>query len=109
MKMTAEEPVVVVYTTTPPNESEHLAKSLLEKHLIACVNIVPVRSLYQWKGESCDDEEHLLVMKTTKPKAEEVIAAIRTLHSYELPEAIVLPVIVGSPPYLDWVRQEVGG
>jgi periplasmic divalent cation tolerance protein len=79
---------------------------LIKKHLVACVNIVTVRSYYQWKGECCDDEEHLLIIKTPREKAGEVIAAIKGLHPYEVPEIIALPVIDGYLPYLEWVTQE---
>ena len=50
--------------------------------------------------------EHLLIAKTTREKAEEVITAIKSLHPYEVPEIIVLPVMNGYPPYLEWVHQE---
>lgn len=98
--------ICVIYSTVPPAQSEVLAKSLLAKNLVACVNILPVRSLYRWKGECCDDGEHLLIIKTRKDLAEAVIRALRARHPYEVPEIIVLPVIAGHPPYLDWVYAE---
>ena len=98
--------IVVLLSTAPPAESANLARMLIERRLVACVNIIPVRSLYQWKGEFCDDKEHLLVMKTMREHAEEAIAAIKLQHPYEVPEIIVLPVIAGYLPYLDWVYQE---
>ena len=61
--------------------------------------MVPVRSWYRWKGEFCDDGEHLLIAKTRKEQAGDVIRAIRTLHPYEVPEIIVLPV-TWRPPAL---------
>ena len=107
MDQTPSEPIVVLYTTSPPGESGKLAGELLDRHIVACVNIIPVRSLYRWKGEVCDDAEHLLIMKTTQAKAEDVMRAIRELHSYDVPEAVVLPVTAGYLPYLDWVREQV--
>ena len=107
MDKTLSEPIVVIYTTAPPGESENLARELLDRHIVACINIFPVRSLYHWKGEACDEAEHLLVMKTTRAKAEDVIRAIQELHSNEVPEAVVLPVTAGYLPYLDWVREQV--
>jgi periplasmic divalent cation tolerance protein len=101
--------ICVIYSTAPPAQSAMLAKSLLEKNLAACVSITPVRSLYRWKGETCDDEEHLLIIKTRRGLAEAVIQALKAEHPNEVPEIIVLPVIAGHPPYLDWVYQETEG
>ena len=98
--------IIVVLSTVSPDKSELLAKSLLDSRVVACVNVIPVRSYYRWKGESIDEPEHLLIAKTTKEKTEEVIMAIKSLHPYEVPEIIVLPVTDGYLPYLDWVRQE---
>lgn len=101
--------ICVICSTAPPAQSAALAKSLLEKNLAACVNIMPVRSLYRWKGESCDDEEHLLIIKTRRGLADAVIRVLKAEHPYEVPEIIVLPVIAGHPPYLDWVYAETNG
>jgi periplasmic divalent cation tolerance protein len=101
--------ICVILSTVPPALSAVLAKSLLEKNLAACVNITPVRSLYHWKGECCDDEEHLLTIKTRRGLADAMIAALRAVHPYEVPEIIVLPVIAGHPPYLAWVYGETEG
>ena len=98
--------ICVLYSTVPPSRSADLAQRLLEKKLVACVNITPVRSLYRWKGESCDDEEHLLIIKTRQSLADTVIRALRAMHPYEVPEIIVLPVLAGHAPYLDWVYAE---
>jgi len=98
--------ICVIYSTVPPSRSENIAKRLLEKDLVACVNITPVRSLYHWKGEACDDEEHLLIMKTRQSLADAVIRALQSMHPYEVPEIIVLPVIAGHLPYLAWVQGE---
>lgn len=95
-----------MYSTVPPARSSDLARRLLEKGLVACVSIMPVRSLYQWNGESCDEEEHLLIMKTRRSLAGEVTRALKTMHPGEVPEIIVLPVIAGHPLYLDWVVSE---
>jgi periplasmic divalent cation tolerance protein len=105
-KAGALQEICVIWSTVPPALSALLAKSLLEKNLAACVNILPVRSLYRWKGESCDDEEHLLIIKTRRGCADAVIRALKAEHPYELPEIIVLPVSTGYLPYLDWVYQE---
>lgn len=101
--------ICVIWSTVPPSRSDDIAKRLLAKNLVACVNITPVRSLYRWKGESCDDEEHLLIMKTRRDLAEDVIVALKAMHPYEIPEIIVLPVTTGHLPYIDWVLGETRG
>jgi periplasmic divalent cation tolerance protein len=98
--------ICVICSTAPPSLSAALAKSLLDANLAACVNIMPVRSLYRWKGESCDDGEHLLIIKTRRGLADAVIRALKAEHPGEVPEIIVLPVIAGHAPYLDWVYGE---
>ena len=101
--------ICIVLSTVPLAQSAVLAKRMLEKNLVACVNILPVRSMYRWKGEFCDEGEHLLVMKTKKSLADRAIRTLKAVHPYEVPEIIVLPVTGGHLPYLDWVYQETGG
>jgi len=98
--------ICVILSTVPSDKSAEIARSLIDRHLVACVNMVPVRSWYRWKDEFCDDAEHLLMAKTRHEKAGEVIQAIRALHPYDVPEIITLPVISGHAPYLDWVYGE---
>jgi periplasmic divalent cation tolerance protein len=104
--MSLPDETIVVFSTAPPDKSESLAKMLIDTRFVACVNVVPVRSYYRWKGEFCDEQEHLLIAKTTREKAGEVIAAIKSQHPYETPEIIALPIIDGYLPYLEWVRRE---
>lgn len=105
-KAGAGQEICVICSTVPPSRSADLAQRLLEKNLVACVTIAPVRSLYRWKGEFCDDKEHLLIIKTRQSLADNVIRALKTMHPYEVPEIITLPVISGHLPYLEWVHQE---
>ena len=104
--ITAAPEICVILSTVPKAQSKEIARTLIDRHLVACVNMTPVRSWYSWKGEFCDDEEHLLIIKTQKVLAGEVIRAIRELHPYEVPEIIELPVTSGHLPYLAWVHQE---
>ena len=103
---TGRQEICIICTTAPPSHAAALARSLIEKNLVACVNITPVRSLYRWKGEFCDEEEHLLVIKTRRELVQTVMQAIREEHPYEVPEIIALPVTEGYPPYLEWVFEE---
>jgi len=98
--------LVVIFCTIPAAESEAMARALVEGRLVACVNVVPVHSYYRWNGEFCSEPEHLLIAKTKKMLSESVIATIKSLHSYEVPEIIAVPVIAGYAPYLAWVQGE---
>jgi periplasmic divalent cation tolerance protein len=100
----------VLVLTTAGNEAEaqKIAQELVEKRLAACVNIVPrIQSLYRWEGKVETAEEHLLLIKTTRTRASKVQAAIRELHSYDLPEFIVISMEGGSAEYLKWIEESI--
>ena len=101
-----EKEISVILSTVPAAGSAAMAKSLVDRRLAACVNVVPVRSCYQWNGNFCEEDEHLLIVKTRKERTDEVLSAIRLLHPYEVPEIIALPVSAGYLPYLQWVYRE---
>jgi len=103
--------VLVVLVTVPSREDgERIAEALVGDALAACVNLLgPIRSIYRWQGEVCRDDEHLLVIKTTRPRWAALEARVRALHTYETPEVIALPVEAGSAAYLEWVRASAGG
>lgn len=97
---------VALTTAASDVEAEKIARDLVERRLAACVNVLPcVRSIYRWKGEVHADDERLLLIKTTFDRVEEVRKVVRTLHSYELPEFLVLPVLSGDPDYLAWLAE----
>ncbi|MBC7241123.1 MAG: divalent-cation tolerance protein CutA [Anaerolineae bacterium] len=100
--------VVVLSNAGSQEEAERIAGTLVQEFLAACVNIVPrVRSVYRWQGQIEWAEEWMMVMKTRRSLAEALIRRLRQLHSYELPEAIVLPIDGGLAEYLDWIRSNV--
>jgi periplasmic divalent cation tolerance protein len=106
--MTAATDAVVCLVTTPPDQAGPIADALVERELVACVNIVaPVRSVYRWKGEVEHDEEALLVMKTTAAAVRAVDAALRELHPYDTFELVALDVAGGSAAYLSWIGDSV--
>ena len=81
---------------------------LVEGRLAACVNAIgKVASAYRWKGEVQQDQETLLIIKTTAARLAAVEKAIRTHSKYELPEVIAVPVQAGSADYLAWLRESV--
>ena len=101
--------VLLVLTNLPSREAaEKLADAVVTQHAAACVNILaPCRSVYRWKGEIQHDEEHPVLIKTTRDAYAALEAAIRAAHPYELPEIIAVPVMAGLPAYLQWVADEV--
>ena len=108
---TSPDDVIVVLSNTDSAESAaRMARELVGKKLVACVNVVPgVRSFYRWKGEIAEDDEHLMVIKTRRSLFEQVRICMRELHPYELPEIIALPLQGGDSGYLEWVRECTAG
>lgn len=99
--------IVLFTTVSSPEEADRLARTLVERRLAACVNILPqVRSVYRWQGKVEDSPEILLMIKSRRPLFAALAEAVRALHSYEVPELIALPVVDGSAPYLNWIDQE---
>jgi periplasmic divalent cation tolerance protein len=96
--------LVVFVTVGNGDEALKIGRALVEEKLVACVNIIgQIRSLYWWRGEVCDDQEVLLVMKSPSALFETLQNRIRELHSYEVPEVIAVRVERGLPDYLNWV------
>ncbi|KUG20356.1 MAG: divalent-cation tolerance protein CutA [Methanomicrobiaceae archaeon] len=100
---------VVIYCTAPPGEAASIGKALVTEKLAACANIVEVRSIFAWQNEICEEQEHLLIIKTQSALLDRITERIRELHTYDLPEIIALPIVAGYAPYLDWVQEETAG
>lgn len=97
-------PYVVLCTVPDAATGDALARSLVEAKLAACVNRVPgLVSIYRWEGETREDREELLVVKTDEDRLSRVVAAIEAEHPYDCPEALAIPVAGGSLPYLNWI------
>jgi len=95
---------VVLTTAGSEAEASTIAKALVERQLAACVNVVAgVSSTYRWKGAVTTDAEWLLVVKTRTERFEAVRAAIRELHSYELPEVVLIEAAAVDPAYAAWI------
>lgn len=99
---------LVLTTAGSEEEARRIAQTLVERRLAACVNIVPrIHSVYRWEGKVESADEFLLIIKTTRDREEPVRSAIKELHSYELPECLVIAIEAGSKEYLDWVGESV--
>lgn len=101
--------LVVLVTCGSEKEALRLARALVKEHLAACVNIhrAPVRSIYRWKGKVEEAQERLLLVKTTRARFRALRDAVASLHSYDVPEIIALPIERGSPRYLAWIGESV--
>jgi periplasmic divalent cation tolerance protein len=101
-------PYVIVFITAPnKKEAIKINGILLSKRIVACANIIgAVDSYFWWKGRREKANECLLIAKTTRRLVNKLIRIVKSLHSYEVPEIIAMPVIAGYKPYLDWVEKE---
>ena len=102
------EKIIVLSTCGSEEEAVRIAKQLVEGHIAACVNLVPrIRSFYRWQGKVEDSTEWMLVVKTSRERFDALRTVIEAAHSYELPEVLALPIVDGSPNYLDWLDREL--
>jgi len=100
----------IIFTTAgSQEEAVKIAHSLVERRLAACVNIVPrIESVYRWQGKVESATEWLLLIKTQAKLFEGVRDAVKELHSYDLPECVMLEVSAGIQEYLDWIAENTG-
>jgi periplasmic divalent cation tolerance protein len=102
------ERMVFVYTTYPSLvEAEEAGRALVERRLCACVNILPgMVSYYWWQGQVERGEEVVMIVKTRASLSERVSAAVKEMHSYEVPAILVLPLETVDAAYLQWMTRE---
>jgi len=98
---------VVVMTTLPADaDVEAFAHALVDARLAACVNALPpMRSIYRWEGRIEQDDERLLLVKTSRGQVASLWERVRELHPYDVPEFVVLPIVDGSDAYLRWLTE----
>jgi periplasmic divalent cation tolerance protein len=99
---------ISVYSTASNlEEAERIAKILVEKRLVACVNIIDnIRSIYWWEGEIQEDHEAVLIAKTKAKLFPEIVHKIKELHSYSVPAITSWPILAANPAYLEWIAKE---
>ncbi len=96
---------MVLYVTAPEELAKKIARSVVEARLVACVSMFKVSSMFWWEGKVDVAEETLMIIKTTKDMQEAAAEHIKTMHEYQVPEIIALPITGGLPAYLQWVRE----
>ncbi len=97
--------LVVLVTASSQEEALLIGRCVVQKKLAACVTVAPnVTSVFEWEGTVCEEREWLLVMKSHADVYDALEAEVKTLHSYEVPEILALPVMKGSSEYLTWVK-----
>lgn len=101
--------IVVLVTCESAKQARAIARAMVSRRLAACGNVVeaPMRSIYRWKGKVESAKEFLLILKSSRRRFAAIDAAVRQLHSYDVPEIIALPVMEGSRGYLDWIAESV--
>ncbi len=96
---------VVLVSVETLTFARELAHTLVKEHLIACAHCLPAGiSIYRWQGDIHEAEEIQLLLKTRMKLTEDVVARVKTLHPYDVPEILVLPVTKGLPEYLRWIE-----
>jgi len=102
---------IVVFTTCDSEaEAQEIALYLVERHVAACVNILPkVQSVYRWKEKIRDSTECLLVIKSRRDLFAALRSEIEKVHSFKVPEIIALQVVDGAEPYLGWLDSQLTG
>jgi periplasmic divalent cation tolerance protein len=98
----------VYMTAGSKAEAQQIGNALVEGRLAACVNILDnMQSIYRWNERIQQDTEVVLIAKTTDNLVSALIDQVKSLHSYDCPCIVSLPILNGYPPFLDWVQQEV--
>jgi periplasmic divalent cation tolerance protein len=105
--MNQDDCIVVLVTVPDHNIARKVSEAVLTARLAACVNVLPgIQSMYWWEGKIADEQEVLLLMKTTEARFESLSQTIRSAHPYEVPEIVAVPVVRGLPQYIEWIRRE---
>ncbi len=100
--------LLLVMTSLPDQDAaKALAKRLIDSHLAACVQLQPgVQSIYRWEGRICEEQEVVLVAKTTAQQWSTISSFIKQNHPYDIPEIIAQPITHSHTDYARWVIAE---
>jgi periplasmic divalent cation tolerance protein len=102
-----QENQIVVFCTAPNRETgERIARALVQERLAACVNLLPgLVSTYRWQGKVEQAAECLLLIKTAQSRFDTLRERIKSLHPYDVPEIIAMPISQGDTQYLKWITE----
>ncbi|MDQ6734759.1 MAG: divalent-cation tolerance protein CutA [Nitrospirota bacterium] len=96
--------IIVLVTTASEEEATTIGRAVVKQGLAACANILPLKkSIFHWEGQIAEEQECLMIMKSRPALFEELSMAVKRLHSYNVPEIVAMPIVKGSPDYLDWI------
>jgi periplasmic divalent cation tolerance protein len=100
---------IQLFTTTESrDDAEMISRGVVEKRLAACAQVLgPITSTYWWKEEVEKTEEWLCIMKSRRDLFNALEETIKAIHPYEVPEIVAVPIVLGSPSYLEWLGQEI--
>lgn len=108
--MAGEDAILILSTVPDEDKGLEIARALVGEKLAACVTVLPrATSVYRWEGKIAEDGEYVLLIKTRAGRFAELEARLKSLHPYKVPEIIALPVVNGSPAYLNWISTETSG
>ena len=98
----------IYMTAGDTEEAKKIAGELVASRLAACVNILAnMNSVYMWQGELQEDSEVVLIAKTTRERVPQLVEKVKSLHSYDCPCIVSLPVLAGHQPFLEWIEAQV--
>ncbi len=95
----------IYITTKDEDEARKIGRTLVDEKLAACVNILPIKSIYRWEGEIQEEGEAAMLVKTKAELADKVIERVKELHSYEVPCIVSFSIDKGNPDYLKWIEE----
>lgn len=100
--------IVIFITASDKKEAQNIARCLLKDKLVACVNIIDkIESFFWWQGKIDKAKEALLIVKSNKYKFRKIVKLVKSMHSYEVPEIIALPIVSGEKRYLRWLNASI--
>jgi periplasmic divalent cation tolerance protein len=98
---------LIYVTTGSAAEGRNIGKKLVSERLVACVNMMEnMQSIYWWKGTMEEEREVVLIAKTTAALVPQVVERVKSMHSYDCPCVVSLPILEGNQPFLDWIVEE---
>lgn len=97
--------ILIIISAANKEEAERIAQAAIEKKLAACANILEgVSSIFWWQNKIDKASEVLIFLKTKRSLFKKITAMVKSLHSYDVPEIIALPIISGEKKYLEWLN-----